>query len=112
MPIAVALHRRDRAAAREYATNLSASGLCLHLRAPLPVGEPVRVVFALPHDSAAIEARGRVSWAETPDAEASPRFFEAGVRFEVVADADRERLARFVRACEPAEPPSPDASRS
>lgn len=97
------MHRRDRAVAREYATNLSTSGICLHLRAPLPAGEPVRVVFEIPGEDGVVEARGRVSWAETTEPGVDAQFFEAGVRFEVVADADRDRIQRFVRLCEPSE---------
>jgi hypothetical protein len=99
----VRLRTRDGATGDAYATNLSSSGICLHLRAPLPVGEPVALHFELPGEAAAIQARGRVTWSEDVDPAERPRFFEAGVRLELVAEADAERLRRFVRLCDPAE---------
>lgn len=88
----------------EYATNLSIGGLCLHAREALPVGEGVAIAFALPGGGPRIEARGRVIWLERAQADAAPRFLETGIRFEVLADGDRERLARFVRDCDPDAP--------
>lgn len=92
VPLPVDLERRAGGIERAWATNLSPGGLCLHLRAPLPVGEPVRVSLPLPDAGEPIEARGRVTWAESPAPEAAARFFEVGVRFEVVAEADRRRI--------------------
>ena len=97
MPLPVELERRATGPERAYATNLSPGGICLHLRAPLPVGEPVRVRLALrgvlpARGGEPIEARGRVTWSESPAPEAEARFFEVGVRFEVVAEADRQRI--------------------
>jgi uncharacterized protein (TIGR02266 family) len=92
VPLPVELERRATGPERAYATNLSPGGICLHLRAPLPVGEPVRVRLALPDGAEPIEARGRVTWSESPAPEAEARFFEVGVRFEVVAEADRQRI--------------------
>jgi uncharacterized protein (TIGR02266 family) len=92
VPLPVEVERRSTGVERAWATNLSPGGICLHLRAPLPVGEPVRVCLSLPDGDAPIEARGRVTWSESPAPEAEARFFEVGVRFEVVAEADRRRL--------------------
>lgn len=92
MPLRVELALRASGPASAWATNLSPGGICLHLRAPLPVGEPVHVRIAVPDAGEPIEARGRVTWAESPAPEAAARFFEVGIRFEVVADADRRRI--------------------
>lgn len=92
MPLAVEFERRSGGPERGYATNLSPGGICLHLRAPLPVGEPVRVWLTLPDAGEPIEARGRVTWSEAPASETAARFFEVGVRFEVVAEADRRQI--------------------
>ena len=87
-----------------YATNLSASGICLHLRVPLPVGDAVLLRLALPGELVGVSARGRVTWCERPDVGANSRFLEAGVRFEVLSEPDRERIARFARGCDPTAP--------
>jgi uncharacterized protein (TIGR02266 family) len=104
VPLPVALERRGAAETTVYATNLSASGVCVHLRRPLPVGDAVLLRFALPGEPGVLLARGRVSWCEEPPPAAGARFVEAGVRFEVLAEPDRERIARFVRSCDPALP--------
>jgi len=101
------LERRAAAPANVYATNLSASGICLHLRVPLPVGEAVLLRLALPGELVAVSVRGRVTWCERPDVAANSRFLEAGVRFEVLSEPDRERIARFARGCDPAAPADP-----
>jgi len=102
VPLPVALERRGAAETTVYATNLSASGVCIHLREALPVGDAVLLRFALPGETGVLLARGRVSWCEEPPAIERARFVEAGVRFEVLAEPDRERIGRFVRACDPA----------
>src|SRR4030095_6957833 len=84
----VALERRGAAETTVYATNLSASGVCVHLRRPLPVGDAVLLRFALPGEPGVLLARGRVSWCEEPPPAAGARFVEAGVRFEVLAEPD------------------------
>jgi uncharacterized protein (TIGR02266 family) len=101
VPVAVDVTPRSGAPAREYATNVSPGGLCLHARARLDVGDGVAVAFALPGDDRRIEARGRVTWREDDDPLAAARFLETGVRFEVLDEADRERILRFVRDIEP-----------
>ena len=110
MPIAVEVRRRGRSPQRDYATNLSPSGLCLHSREPLPAGEPVLLVFDLPGEPGPIEIRGRVIWSERVDPAVGARFFEAGVRIEVLGESERERIARFVRLCELCEPDDPRPS--
>lgn len=97
MPLPVELERRSAGASRAWATNLSPGGICLHLQAPLPVGEPVRVRLTLPDGGEPIETRGRVTWAESPPPEAAARFFEVGIRFEVVAETDRQRIQSLTR---------------
>jgi uncharacterized protein (TIGR02266 family) len=101
VPIPVEVRRHGSAPRRDYATNVSPGGLCLHLREPLPAGEAVALAFELPGEPGRIEIRGRVTWSEQVDPAAAARFFEAGVRIEVASETERERIARFVRLCEP-----------
>jgi hypothetical protein len=102
VPLPVLLERRAAPPSTVYATNLSASGICLHLRVPLAVGDAVLLRLALPGELVGVSVRGRVTWSERPDVAANSRFLEAGVRFEVLSEPDRERIARFVRVCDPA----------
>ncbi len=98
MPIAVEVARRGAEATREYATNLSPGGICLHARLRLRVGDDVTVAFVLPGEDRRIEARGRVSWCEDDEPIEAACFLETGVRFEVLEEGDRARIARFVKA--------------
>lgn len=100
VPIPVELTRRGSAPALEYATNLSPGGICLHARLRLRVGDELAVAFVLPGDDHRIEARGRVTWCEEDAPEAAASFLETGVRFEVLDDADRERITNFARDAE------------
>ena len=102
VPLPVEVERRGAPVLAAHATNLSTSGVCLHLAASLPVGSPVLLRLGLPDASGVLTARGRVSWCEEPPPAAAARFLEACVRFEILSDADRDRIARFVRDCDPA----------
>lgn len=98
MPLPVEVASRSGARGVEYAFNLSASGMGLHLPQPLPLGEILHLAFRLPDGGGAIEARARVVWSEAAARTARPRFREVGVRFEVLAEGDRQRLLAFLRA--------------
>jgi Tfp pilus assembly protein PilZ len=103
VPLPVTLERRGAAPATVYATNLSPSGVCLHLHLTtrLAPGDAVLLHLALPEEPGPVTVRGRVSWCEDPARPLRARFVETGVRFEVLAEPDRERIARFVRSCDP-----------
>lgn len=96
MPLAVDVVGRDGVSRVEYALNVSASGIGLHLPRPLPAGESLALGFMLPDGGGRIEARGRVAWSEAIPRTARPRFREIGIHFEVLREEDRRRLARFV----------------
>jgi hypothetical protein len=102
VPLAVDLERRGAATAVAHATDVSMTGVRLHLASRLSAGEVVDLRMALPGEPGVVTARGRVSWCEEPPASARARFVEAGVRFEVLSEPDRERIARFVRSFEAA----------
>jgi hypothetical protein len=97
VPLPVTVVDRSGERRREYALNLSPSGIGLHLPRPLDAGETLQIGFALPGGSGSIEARARVVWAEgTPPTTARARFYEVGVRFEVLGDAERRAILRFL----------------
>ena len=101
VPLAVELRRRGGAPATEYALNLSPGGLCLHLPRPIAVGETVELHFDLPGGGRVL-ARGRVIWSDpSSGASGRVRFSETGIRFEGLAEADRDAILRFVRAGAP-----------
>lgn len=89
---------RDGVRRVEYALNLSASGIALHLARPLPAGETLALALQLPDGGGRLELRARVAWSEATPRTARPRFREVGLRFEGLADAERRRLARFAAA--------------
>jgi hypothetical protein len=96
----VRVERHGAAPIDAHAANLSTSGLGLQLGEPLQVGAAVLLRIALPAGSEPVVARGRVTWCEEPRPGEEARVLEAGVRLEVIADADRARLEHFVRSCE------------
>lgn len=98
MPLAVELVGRDGVRRAEYALNVSASGLALHVEKPLPVGEPVLLGFALPDGGGRLEVRGRIAWHEAVARTERARLREVGVRFEGLGEEERRRLARFALA--------------
>jgi Tfp pilus assembly protein PilZ len=96
VPLPVEVTGRDGVRRTEYALNLSASGIALHLPRPLPAGETLVLSLALPDGSGRLEARARVAWSEVTPRTERPRFREVGLRFEGLREEDRRRLARFV----------------
>jgi Tfp pilus assembly protein PilZ len=99
---------RDGARRVEYALNVSASGLALHVERLPPVGEALVLAFALPDGGGRLVVRGRIAWHEAVARTERPRFRELGVRFEALGDEERRRLARFAAegagAAEPCRP--------
>lgn len=100
MPLPVEVAGRDGIRRVEYALNLSASGIALHLARPLPAGETLALGLRLPDGGGPLELHGRVAWSEAVARTGRPRFREVGLRFEGVGEAERRRLARFVAAGE------------
>jgi hypothetical protein len=101
VPLPVEVRGRDGVRRPEYAVNVSPSGIALHLPRPLPAGERLALAFALPDGGGPIEAHGRVAWSERILRTARPRFREVGIRFELLREEDRRRLASFVAAAGP-----------
>ncbi len=96
VPLPVTVVDRSGRRRREYALNLSPSGIGLHLPRPLDAGETLQIEFELPDGGGSIEARARVVWAEAPPRTARARFHEVGVRFEGLGDAAREAILRLL----------------
>jgi uncharacterized protein (TIGR02266 family) len=82
--------RTDRELYYEHGGELSVSGLFLDRSVPHPIGTVVTLAFTLPGDDRRIQVRGEiVSLSGSGE-------FGMGVRFLDLADADRERIARFI----------------
>ncbi len=96
VPIPVEIQPAEGEVRHEYAVNLSPRGLCLHAKAPMTVGESVRVVFELPPEGLRVEASGKVVWSSHEgEVGAQNRFYEAGVHLEGLSDEVQERLRHY-----------------
>jgi hypothetical protein len=97
VPLPIRVERTDGSERDEYAVNLSATGLCLHAREPLEVGEELRVAFRLPSDRREIRAVCKVVWKDDCNGNShAPRFYETGLFLVEVASADADRIAWYV----------------
>jgi Tfp pilus assembly protein PilZ len=89
----------DGSLRNEYLVNVSVSGLCLHMRLPVSVGEELWVAFRLPSDADEIQAGCKVVWTtHEGEIHPAPRFFETGLFLPDVDEIDRRRIEAFVLA--------------
>jgi hypothetical protein len=89
----------DGSVRHEYVVNVSASGLCLHMKTPVSVGEELWIAFRLPSGCAEIEAGCKVVWtSHAGEVHPGPRFYETGVFLLDLSEADRLRVEAFVCA--------------
>jgi len=89
----------DGTTRHEYAVNVSVSGLCLHMKSPVAVGEELRIAFCLPSDEREIRAVCKVVWTgHAGEPQPVPRFFETGLFLVEIAECDAQRIAWFVSA--------------
>ncbi len=107
VPLPARVETRDGVARCEYVVNLSPSGLGLHAREPIPLGDAVEIGLRLPGDGASapdleLRARARVIWADQPPPGSRARFCELGLRFEALDPTDRGRLLVWLGAAAPA----------
>lgn len=99
IPLPVIIRRADGSLHHEYAVNLSVSGLCVHMKSPVAIGEQVWVAFRLPNEIDEIHGNCKVVWtSHQGEVHPVPRFFETGLYLLQVADDDRERIEAFVEA--------------
>jgi hypothetical protein len=81
----------------EYLVNLSMTGLCLHMQAPVSVGEELSIAFRLPSDEALVQAVCKVVWtSHAGEIHPFPRFFETGLYLVELDASDRRRIELFV----------------
>ena len=99
VPLPVKVECPDGSSRHEYAVNVSASGICLHAKAPLTVGDEVRVAFQLPSDPRPIRAVCKVVWTRHDHEPARvARCYETGLCLVEIEACDVERIAWFVSA--------------
>jgi type IV pilus assembly protein PilZ len=79
-----------------YITNISAMGIFVYSRDPLPVGTRVRLMFAPPYEDA-FELAGQVTWVNPFRPHGENLNPGMGVRFMELAPEMRERLVQLVR---------------
>ena len=79
--------------------NVSVSGVCLHMRSPVSIGEELWVAFRLPAQDDEIRAVGKVVWTgHAGEIHPVPRCFETGVFLLDLSELDRQRIESFVFA--------------
>ena len=99
VPLPAVVRHPDGSLRNEYLVNVSVSGLCLHMRSPIAVGEELWVAFRLPEQPDAIHASCKVVWtSHAGEVHPVPRFFETGLFVLDLSEADRERIEAFVFA--------------
>jgi uncharacterized protein (TIGR02266 family) len=90
VPVAITVElRNERGFSLHVSSNLSAGGAFFGRSIPHPVGEKVKVTFALPGEAQSISCQGEV--VSVPD----KKNFGMGVRFLDLSAADRDRLDAF-----------------
>jgi len=82
------------------ARNISPGGIFLETREPLPLGTPLRVYFALPHESGGIAASGEVKnhyYLNYGSAGGTSSVTGMGVRFTAFDDNGEKALHQTLR---------------
>ncbi|MCP3985846.1 MAG: PilZ domain-containing protein [bacterium] len=82
VPVRVDVRRADGTESREFATNLSPRGLCIHTHEVLAIGEKIQVRFELPPSGQLIDTPGSVIWTDSRD-DGETLFWETGLRLDV-----------------------------
>lgn len=99
VPLPAVVRHPDGSLRNEYLVNVSVSGLCLHMRAPISIGEVLSVTFRLPSHADEIHAGCKVVWtSHEGEVHPVPRFFETGLLVLDVSELDRKRIDAFVSA--------------
>jgi hypothetical protein len=88
----------DGSLRNEYLVNVSVSGLCLHMRSPVAIGEVLSVAFRLPSQADEIHAGCKVVWTSHEGEHPVLRFFETGLLVLDLSELDRKRIDAFVSA--------------
>jgi hypothetical protein len=93
LPVRAELDFEDGTKRVEYAVNLSAGGVCLHVHEPLPEGE-MTVTLEVP-SGPRLSARARLVWFSTVDAGSAESFIESGLQFVDLPRETRELLSEW-----------------
>jgi hypothetical protein len=95
VPLPVEIQEPDGTWVVEYAVNLSASGLCLHLRSPLRLGATVHVAFELPGSGRKIETLARVIWVSRETGDGGTHFGEMGLALEWLSEEEQHTVHHY-----------------
>ncbi|NNL84761.1 MAG: hypothetical protein HKP27_03870 [Myxococcales bacterium] len=96
IPIPVRLERADGSASTEYAVNLSAGGMCLHLREPMDPDEKLVLRFRVPGIDVLVATRACVVWSQEVKVDAlGGLHIETGLRFEGLDPNTRRQIFEF-----------------
>jgi len=99
VPLPAVVRHADGTLRHEYVVNVSGSGLCLHMKTPVSVGEELWIAFRLPSAADEIQANCKVVWtSHEGEAQPVPRFYETGIFLLDPSETDRLRIEAFVCA--------------
>ncbi len=109
VPVQVEVSADGRSCGLSYAINLSMTGMCLQCAEPKEAKQPIGLRFRLTPSDPWLEFDGEVVWCSMESVRApGMSFFEVGVRFLEIPEAQEELLRAFVdrnsRYCDAAEP--------
>jgi len=111
VPVAVQLRGLDgTAVGTEYAINLSMSGVCLQSRTPFSQGSELAIEFELPVEGPPFSGRVQVMWCTQEERTHGLLYYEVGLRFCEIGEADTARLWTFVRGAAESEDDATEGS--
>src|SRR5579871_6002399 len=80
----------------DYAKNISKGGTFIRTSKPLDVGTEFVFVLSIPEQREQLQLRGEVMWTVEVAGSTEERPAGMGIRFRFQADAEREKLEKFV----------------
>ena len=99
VPLPAVVRHPDGSLRNEYLVNVSVSGLCLHTRSPVSIGEVLWIEFRLPSQADEIHAGCKVVWtSHAGEVHPAPRCYETGLFVLELSEVDRQRIEAFVLA--------------